>query len=396
MNIKRLLAKDSLIASKYQIVEFIETGSLGDDIYLCRLTTNTDKMFTVRLLPENVCRDQEMLERFTQEAQINIAMQHHNILPAVEFGNFNDSPFLVTGYIESENLKIYQAQQGRLSSSQVLAIIIPLINALSYAWNEHKIIHRNIKPESILIASPDFPIIHDFGLSKSVDNSADSMDLTMMDITIGNADYMSPEQATGSRDLDFRSDMYCLGLVAYEMLTRQHPFGNLPQIAMMMAQVNRIPKPVIQLNHAVDKKLSDIIAKILEKKVEDRYNSWDDLLDALNSYNNLQRPAVSLKTKPTRTKPKEEQLTCKVDEEPSVDLPKSSCCSVAEKWSVADYGKATNGICIIIVTILMLTVSRMFYYLLFFIGLNLYQASFTKFCLIEKLISKLISKVQSR
>ena len=413
MNIKYLFDKGTVIADKYQIIRFLETGSLGDDIYLCHHVDDAKRLFTIRLLPTSIARDQEMLERFIQEVKINKLLAHPNILPAVDIGKYKQMPFLVTGYIESESLKFYLANNGKLNNHQTLAIIIPLIQALKYAWDSQKIIHRNIKPESILIASPEFPLLQDFGLSKMIKNESASMDLTMMDVTIGNADYMSPEQATGSRNLDFRSDMYCLGLVAYEMLTNKHPLGRLSQIAMMMAQVNRDPQPIKQIEPTVNDKLAHIITKMLAKKADERYSSWDELLEqCMDVRTILGRSKRNSTPSPTVISLVSEKTTEQVEAPKQLKHDKATAASTAESTAdtisdaeaksksdvqpqyatIIAYHRIISGAVIIFASLMGLFVSNYFFYLVLVIGLGIFQAGFTKWCLLEKIIGYFIQR----
>jgi serine/threonine-protein kinase len=199
-------------------------------------------------------------------------------LPAYETGDFEGRYYFVTGYIKGVTLQEFLKQRGKLEEKEVLNMVIPIADALKYAWDSQKIIHRNIKPETILIADGDKPILEDFGMAKSFSNN-NSAELTMMNVTIGNPDYMSPEQVRGERDLDYRCDMYCLGLVLYEMLAGQHPFAHCKtQFQLMEAHIKETPKRVNEINMVVKEGCTSIIEKLLQKDKEQRYQDWDSLI----------------------------------------------------------------------------------------------------------------------
>jgi serine/threonine-protein kinase len=277
MEIRRTFGAGTIIAEKFKIVKLLGEGSLGDDIYLCK-QIDLVRDVTLRVLPPSVSSEREMLQRFIQEAKLNASLQHPNILPAYETGEFDGRYYLVNAYSSGEILQDLIKRRGQLDEKETIELVIPLADALGYAWDTQKIIHRNIKPETILINEQGRPLLQDFGMAKSFQPQQGGAELTMMNVTIGNPDYMSPEQVRGERDLDCRSDMYCMGLVMYEMLTGRHPFGDRTQFALMEAHLKEVPKTVREINHTIREGCSGIVERLLAKKRDDRYPSWADLI----------------------------------------------------------------------------------------------------------------------
>lgn len=279
-DVKLTFRPGSKIAEKYEIVKVIGEGSLGDDVYLGK-QTDLDRDVKIRVLPHDLAQDQEMLQRFIQETKLTAALQHPNILRAYETGEFNERYYLVTAAEKGTYLEEYLSLRGILQEKEAINLIIPLADALRYSWEENKIIHRNIKPDTIFIARGDQPILEDFGMAKSFESQ--NVELTMGGFTIGNPDYMSPEQVKGERDLDFRADMYCLGLVFYEMVTGEKTFDKPSAVALMQAHLSETPRPVNEINPRIHPSCAAVINKMLAKDKNERYESWSAVIRDLKS-----------------------------------------------------------------------------------------------------------------
>lgn len=177
----------------------------------------------------------------------------------------------------SEKLK----KEGRIQPKQLMQMTSTLCDALDYAWNKAKILHRNIRPESILVSSSGTPMLADFGMAKSLAEGA--RDLTMAGYTIGNPEYMSPEQVKGEGDLDCRSDIYCLGLVLYECLAGKPAFAGKNQVKLMEAQLMHDPEPLAKLITDLDPDIIKIVELMLKKDKNARPQSWKELASALKN-----------------------------------------------------------------------------------------------------------------
>lgn len=264
----------TMIGSKFEIQSHIGEGSLGDDIYLGKqLSMKRDVL--IRILPREACFDKEMVMRFVQSIEIAASLQHPGIIPAYEAGEHAGRAYLVTAAEDGEMLSEKLKKEGKIQPKQLMQMASTLCDALDYAWNKAKILHRNIRPESILISTSGTPMLADFGMAKSLAEGA--RDLTMAGYTIGNPEYMSPEQVKGESDLDCRSDIYCLGLVLYESLTGKAAFSGKNQVKLMEAQLMHDPEPLAQRLPDLDPDIIKVVELMLKKDKNARPQSWKEL-----------------------------------------------------------------------------------------------------------------------
>lgn len=280
MEVKCSFKPGSVIGGKFEIVKRTGEGSLGDDVYMGR-QRDLKRDVTIRILPSDVSRDKEMVQRFVQEIQISATLQHPNILPAYEAGEHAGRAYLVTAVEDGEYLRETLRRQGAMGVSEAMKIGAAISEALEYAWTKGRVLHRNLRPESIIIAKGGQPLLADFGMAKFAGSGGD--ELTMAGYTIGNPDYMSPEQVRGESGLDCRSDIYCLGLVLYECLAGQQPFKSASPVALMEMQMSQPHKPLTQVSDAIDPACSSVIDRMLEKDKARRYQGYASLIADFNA-----------------------------------------------------------------------------------------------------------------
>ena len=270
----------SIIGNGYEIDRKVGDGSMGE-IYLA-FSEEHDKLVQVKILPAHMTSDQEKVERFLQEIKITSGLAHPNLLSVIEAGEDNGRYYLVTEYEEGISYHDYIGRYGPLHERDALTFLSQIAEVLSYAWKEQKLLHREIKPENILIKEDSKEAkLTDFGVAKPMTDEA--LNLTGMGFTIGTPDYMSPEQVRGDEDLDSRSDMYALGLVLYESLTKRKTFEADNVMALMNKQMVEAHDPVTKINSKVSQNCSSLIDKLLEKDREDRFESWDELIRAMRN-----------------------------------------------------------------------------------------------------------------
>ncbi len=281
MEVRCKFKPGSVIGEKFEIIKWTGEGSLGDDIYLCR-QKDLKREVSVRILPQDMSRDTEMVQRFTQGIELSAMLQHPNILPAFEAGTHAGRAYMATAADDGESLSALIKREGGLGEARSEAIALSLAEALDYAWSKGGILHRNLRPDSIIIANGGQPLITDFGMAKRTgsQDGAKKKDatLTMVGFTIGNPDYMSPEQVSGESDLDCRSDIYCLGLLLYECLAGEAPFKSPSQIALMEMQLNKPHKSLKSVNASLSDACSNIVDKMLAKERSARYQSYGELI----------------------------------------------------------------------------------------------------------------------
>jgi serine/threonine-protein kinase len=238
----------------------------------------------VKVLPPELAFQREIRERFTREAQTAARLAHPHIVPIHDVGEGGGLVYFVMGLIEGESLAARIRRRSRLPAEEVRRVMKETADALSAA-HAVSVIHRDIKPDNILLeGTRGRVIVTDFGIAKAL-SATGGATLTSAGMAIGTPSYMSPEQAAGEREIDGRSDIYSLGIVAYQMLSGELPF-NAPTVAGILMKHITEPAPLLHEKYAdVPEDLSLAVARCLEKDPENRWPSADALRRALESRN---------------------------------------------------------------------------------------------------------------
>ncbi|MEX2180423.1 MAG: protein kinase [Gemmatimonadaceae bacterium] len=217
-------------------------------------------------------------ERFSREIELAARLTHPHILPLHDSGNADGFLYFVMPYVEGESLRDRLTREKQLPLDDALQISREVADALSYA-HSHGVIHRDIKPENILLQS-GHAVVADFGIARAIDQAGGAT-LTETGLAIGTPAYMSPEQATGSADLDGRCDIYALGCVLYEMLAGEPPFGGATPVAILARKaVDPVPSLRVVRN-TVPEAVETAIAKALARVPADRFATSRAFADAL-------------------------------------------------------------------------------------------------------------------
>jgi non-specific serine/threonine protein kinase len=254
--------------SHYKIVEKLGEGGMGE-VYLAE-DTKLNRQVALKFLPSQLALDKTFKERFKREAQASAALNHPNIITVHEVSEHEGRPFIAMEYVEGQSLKEVIAGKD-LSIEEILNIAIQISDGLAKA-HQAGIVHRDIKPHNIMIDKDGRARICDFGLAKA---KRDAM-LTQTGTTLGTVAYMSPEQARG-HEVDQRSDIFSLGVILYEMFTRQLPFKGEHEAAIFHSIINEHPQPLARFNNRVSQELERIVSKALAKDKEERYQHVDDM-----------------------------------------------------------------------------------------------------------------------
>jgi serine/threonine protein kinase len=259
--------------SHYKILEKLGGGGMGV-VYKAE-DTKLKRTVALKFLPPVFSFDQEAKKRFIQEAQSASSLDHNNICAIHEVGETEDGQiFICMNCYEGETLK-KKIERGKIQTDEAVDIIVQATTGLQKA-HEKGIIHRDIKPANIFITNDGVVKILDFGLAKL---SGQTM-MTKMGETVGTIAYMSPEQTRGEL-VDQRTDIWSLGVVLYEMLTRNLPFKGDYDSAMIYSILNEEPKHLTDFRTDVPKELQQIVSKCLEKNIEYRFKNVDELLSSL-------------------------------------------------------------------------------------------------------------------
>ena len=273
--------KKGATVGAYDIVSFISRGGMGE-VYLAH-DRRLGRKVALKILPSSFTKNQERLRRFEQEARSASALNHPNIITIYEILKSESTHVIATEYVEGETLR-QRLSNGSFELSEALNVATQVADALSAA---HKagIVHRDIKPENIMIRQDGYVKVLDFGLAKlseevpsiSADEAPTRQVRTGSGVIIGTAGYMSPEQARG-KPVDARSDIFSLGSVIYEMVTRRKPFDGETPSDVLASILKTEPAPVSQLLEDAPPELTRIVAKALKKNRDERYQVISDLL----------------------------------------------------------------------------------------------------------------------
>jgi serine/threonine protein kinase len=281
---------------RYEILARLGAGGMGE-VFRAR-DTDLDREVAVKVLPDEVAQDRDRLRRFEQEARATAAVDHPNILAIHEFGAHEGRPFIVTELLDGESLR-QTVQAGPLPPSKAIDIGVQIAEGLAAA-HERGIVHRDLKPDNIFIASAGRVKILDFGLAKlaepreGADSPTDAMTAslgTTPGAVLGTVGYMAPEQVRGET-ADARSDLFALGCVVYEMASGRSPFRRDTKADTMSAILNEHPDELAASGAAVPTELDRIVARCLEKRPEQRFQTAHDLAFALRELQRSGRFAV--------------------------------------------------------------------------------------------------------
>ena len=244
-----------------------------------------DRQVVVKILPPDVTAALNT-DRFRREIHVAARLQHPHIVPLLAAGARGSLLYFTMPFITGENLRTWMHEKT-VPVQQAVRILRDVAEALSYAHSQG-IVHRDIKPENILI-SGNHALVLDFGVSKALTSASSQatdigIALTSLSVAIGTPAYMAPEQALADPNIDARADIYALGIVAYEMLAGQKPFGGLNPQQTLSAQITATPGSLLELRPEVPAGLASIVMKCLEKTPANRFQSADELYSALEPY----------------------------------------------------------------------------------------------------------------
>jgi serine/threonine-protein kinase len=262
-----------LINDRYQIIEKIGTGGMSE-VFKAKCT-KLNRFVAIKILRDEFCNDEAFVKRFKAEAQSAASLSHSNIVNIYDVGNENKVHFIVMEYLEGKTLKEHIKEKGFLDDAETMKIAACIASALEHAHANH-IIHRDIKPQNIIITNDGKVKVADFGIARIATEST----IAVSDVTTGSVHYIAPEQARGGY-CDEKSDIYSLGITMYEMVTGEMPYVADSAISVALKHIHdRLPQPG-EKNPNLSRALEQIIIKATQKKPEMRYVSAGKLLEDL-------------------------------------------------------------------------------------------------------------------
>lgn len=264
-----------ILGNRYELLE--QLGGGGMAVVYKAMDTFLNRMVTVKILRSEYASDEAFVARFRKEAQAVARLSHPNIVNIHDVGTEGEIYYLVMEFIDGQDLKTLIRSEAPMPPEKAVPIIRQVCDALAHA-HKNNIVHRDVKPHNILITTDGRAKLTDFGIARE----ASAATLTYTDTVMGSVHYISPEQARGEA-AGPRSDIYSLGVVAYELLSGKVPFTGTTPIGVAMKHVQEDPPSLREVNPSVPAPLSATIAKALEKKADNRFQSAGDMARALET-----------------------------------------------------------------------------------------------------------------
>ena len=266
-----ILKAGTMLQDRYEILEKIGSGGMSD-VYKAKCH-KLNRLVAIKVLKAEFTDDANFVSKFKMEAQAAAGLSHPNIVSIYDVVDEGDIHFIVMELVEGITLKSYITKKGRLDVKEAIGIAIQVAQGIEAAHEQH-IIHRDIKPQNMLISMDGKVKVADFGIARAVSSQ------TMNSTVVGSVHYISPEQARGGYS-DERSDLYSLGITMFEMVTGRVPFGGDNTVTVALAHLeDPIPLPSL-MNPGVTPSFERIILKCTEKKPEDRYKNAAEVISDL-------------------------------------------------------------------------------------------------------------------
>ena len=267
--------EDTILSGRYRLESKLGSGGMST-VYLAQDEV-LDRPVAVKLLHREISEEADQLERFRREARAAARLSHPNLVGVIDAGEDEGRPYIVFEYVPGETLKQRIQASGPLPVDEAVAYGIEIGRGL-IAAHGRKLVHRDVKPQNVLIDPDGRAKVTDFGIARSLESSG----LTATGRVLGTTDYVSPEQAMGE-DVDERSDVYSLGIVLYEMLVGDVPFQAETQVGVAMKHVNE-PLPDVQVERPdVSAAVASVIDRSTTKDPRDRYNSVGEMVRDLEA-----------------------------------------------------------------------------------------------------------------
>lgn len=266
--------KPKMTIGDFRLIRCLGTGGMGE-VWLAYQDT-MDRNVALKILSPTLTEHEKFVSRFMQEVKISAKLQHPNIVTSFYAGVDKGIYYLAISYVDGEGLDKILFDDGMIPEKKALTICLKVAQALKYAWNKFKIVHRDIKPANIMISQEENEIhLMDMGISKNI--SEDSS-LTITGMIVGTPYYMSPEQARGDIDLDFRADIYSLGSTLFHLVTGEVPY-DAPNTMGILTKLISDPFPSPKkFNPDVSEECCRLLEKMMQKKPENRQQNWEEVI----------------------------------------------------------------------------------------------------------------------
>ena len=280
----------------HRIESMIGRGGMGQ-IYLATHPV-LERKVAVKVLQLNVSgakAKQELKDRFLREARSMARINHRGIVQVYSAGISGEVPYIIMEYLRGRNLGQVLQKTPILAVGRTLDFLIQLTEALAYAWEEKQIIHRDVKPDNIMLLDDDKQIkLLDLGIAKTREEMAGTS-LTRSGIGLGTPTYMAPEQMTDARSVDFRADAYAMGVVALQMLSGRKPFQATNEARLYVEKMHGVPDGAFRMPPGAPSSLRTLLKRITAADPDDRPGSYGEILDALREARELFQSGEEIK-----------------------------------------------------------------------------------------------------
>src|SRR5512134_605585 len=265
--------KGTVVDERYELKRKIGSGGMAD-VWLAA-DTELDRDVAIKILHDRFAQDKEFVERFQREAQSAAGLQHPNVVGVFDRGVFRDTYFIAMEYVDGPSLK--DLVRGGMGIQGAIDFTRQILGAARFAHRKG-IVHRDLKPQNVLIDAEGRARVADFGIARGGENS----DITATGSVMGTAQYLSPEQAQG-KETTARSDIYSIGVILYEALTRRVPFEGDSAVAVALKQVSEMPRRPSSINPEIPPALDAVVMRALAKDPEARFKDADAFLRGLDA-----------------------------------------------------------------------------------------------------------------
>ncbi len=270
------LASGAVLGTRYEILQMLGQGGMGA-VYKAK-DLELDRVVAVKVIRPELAIHPDVLQRFKQELILARQITHRNVIRIFDLSEAQGIKFITMEFIEGQDLKALITEKGCLSFEESVRIIEQVCLALEAAHSEG-VVHRDLKPQNIMLDNQGRAAVMDFGIARSIESGG----MTQTGMLVGTPEYMSPEQVMGEH-VDVRSDLFTLGVILYELLTGSTPYKSDTAQSAMFKRTRELPKPPIEVDSAIPKLLSDITVKCLQIDPALRYQSAREILADLEAW----------------------------------------------------------------------------------------------------------------
>jgi tetratricopeptide (TPR) repeat protein/predicted Ser/Thr protein kinase len=289
------LQPGEIIGGRYEILELLGEGGMGA-VYKAS-DRELSRFVALKLIRSDLASNPAILARFKQELLTAHQVTHKNVIRIYDLAEADDVKFITMEFIEGCDLRRLLQDQGKLPPERAVEIIRQICLALDAAHSVG-VIHRDLKPQNVMCDKTGRILVMDFGLARSVESKG----MTQTGALMGTVEYMSPEQSMG-KQLDQRSDLFAIGLIFYELLTNETPYKAESAMGSLLLRNQTRAIPASDLDASVPKGLSDIVGKCLERDLDLRYQSAQEILADLDAVQGKRLSSASVMTQPAVTQP---------------------------------------------------------------------------------------------